>query len=153
MAFAGIVESTGMTTQVRTSYLPTEIFWGHVLAPLVTYQKENGQYKIDYTRFHNTIPMQSMPECSARQLASSSGVFPSDDDDLGPDSDSSFAGYFTSPVGPKPPSTNRLRMLRLMSTSLKTRKTRRDKGKAEKTDGVGGGGSREAPGNSNHQTG
>ncbi len=25
----GIVESTGMTTQARTSYLPTEILWGH----------------------------------------------------------------------------------------------------------------------------
>ncbi|CAG0924329.1 unnamed protein product, partial [Notodromas monacha] len=25
----GIIESTGMTTQARTSYLPNEIFWGH----------------------------------------------------------------------------------------------------------------------------
>ena len=25
----GVVESTGATTQARTSYLPTEILWGH----------------------------------------------------------------------------------------------------------------------------
>ncbi|ESN90489.1 hypothetical protein HELRODRAFT_122071, partial [Helobdella robusta] len=53
----GIVESTGMTTQVRTSFLPREILWGHRLAPLLTYQKENGQYKIDYSQFHAVIPI------------------------------------------------------------------------------------------------
>ena len=47
----GIIESSGMTTQVRTSYLPSEIMWGHKLATLLTYQKDNGQYKIDYTSF------------------------------------------------------------------------------------------------------
>lgn len=64
----GTVESTGMTTQVRTSYLPSEIFWGHRLTPLVTYQKENGQYKIDYSEFDKTIPI-TMPECSAKELS------------------------------------------------------------------------------------
>lgn len=52
--------------KVRTSYLPTEIGWGQRLAPLVTYHKENGIYKIDYTQFHNTLPV-SMPECSAKE--------------------------------------------------------------------------------------
>lgn len=63
----GIVESTGMTTQVRTSYLNTEILWGHRLAPLLTYQKENGQYKIDYSQFHAVIPIQSMSHHSAKE--------------------------------------------------------------------------------------
>ena len=34
----GTIESSGMPIQLRTSYLPTEILWGHHLAPLVTYQ-------------------------------------------------------------------------------------------------------------------
>lgn len=56
-----------MTAQLRSSYLPSEILWGHHLAPLVTYQKENGNYKIDYTQFHSTIPI-TMAEYSARDF-------------------------------------------------------------------------------------
>jgi|SRR6218665_1448227 len=115
-----------MTTQVRTSYLPGEILWGHVLDPLVTYQKENGQYKIDYTRFHSVLPMRSMPECSARELAEKARI--SSDVLISPDVDDFRAGYFTTPVGLKPGS-HRLRMLRLMSGSLKMRKPRREKSK------------------------
>jgi potassium inwardly-rectifying channel subfamily J len=64
----GIVESTGMTTQARSSYLPGEILWGHRFERLVTFQKENGQYQIDFSRFHNTLPMET-PQCSAKELA------------------------------------------------------------------------------------
>ena len=64
----GIVESTGMTTQARSSYLPGEVLWGHRFERLVTFQKENGQYQIDFSRFHNTIPVDT-PNCSARELA------------------------------------------------------------------------------------
>lgn len=64
----GTVESTGMTAQVRTSYLPSECLWGHRMAPLVTYQKDDGQYRVDFTQFHATIPC-DMPECSAREFA------------------------------------------------------------------------------------
>ena len=63
----GTVEPTGMCTQVRTSYLPSEIIWGHQLASLITYKKENGKYFIDYTQFHNTIPVE-MDETSAREF-------------------------------------------------------------------------------------
>ncbi|ELU17004.1 hypothetical protein CAPTEDRAFT_3998 [Capitella teleta] len=63
----GIVESTGMTTQARTSYLPGEILWGHRFERLVTYQKENGEYMIDYSRFHCTVPV-DIPQCSAKKL-------------------------------------------------------------------------------------
>lgn len=63
----GIVESTGMTAQARTSYLPSEILWGHRFSKLVTYQKYNGAYQIDYSLFHNTYPVNT-PRCSAREL-------------------------------------------------------------------------------------
>ena len=63
----GIVESTGMTTQARTSYLPGEILWGHRFERLVTFQKENGEYQIDYSRFHATIPVE-IPQVSAKVL-------------------------------------------------------------------------------------
>lgn len=62
----GIVESTGGTAQIRTSYLPSEILWGYRLAPLMTYQTENGHYKIDYTQFHQVLPLNSMPPWSAK---------------------------------------------------------------------------------------
>ena len=64
----GIVESTGMTTQARTSYLPGEILWGHRFERLVTFQKENGEYQIDYSRFHSTIAVE-IPQCCAKDLA------------------------------------------------------------------------------------
>ena len=64
----GIVESTGMTTQARTSYLPNEILWGHCFERLVTYQRDTSQYMIDYSRFHSTIAV-DMPSYSAKQLS------------------------------------------------------------------------------------
>lgn len=59
-----------MCPQVRTSYLPAEILWGHRLTPLVTYQKENGHYTIDHKQFHSVIPV-NIPQCSARMQAES----------------------------------------------------------------------------------
>ena len=37
-----------MTTQARSSYLVNEILWGHRFEKLITFQKEDGTYKIDY---------------------------------------------------------------------------------------------------------
>lgn len=74
----GTVENTGMTAQVRTSYLPAEILWGYRLAPLVTYQKENGHYTIDHRLFHHVIPVVMSP-ASAHTLddyGPGSGAFP-----------------------------------------------------------------------------
>jgi len=56
----------GSTAQIRTSYLPTEILWGQRLTPLMTYQKLNGQYEIDFKQFHNAIAV-PMPEYSAKE--------------------------------------------------------------------------------------
>jgi len=56
-----------MTTQARTSYLPEEILWGHRFERLVSFQKENCQYLIDYSKFHWTVAV-DIPQCSAKEL-------------------------------------------------------------------------------------
>ncbi|CAF3582751.1 unnamed protein product [Rotaria socialis] len=63
----GIIESTGMTTQARTSYLPSEIVWGYRFERLITFQRNDGLYRIDYSRFHLTYPV-DMITCSAKEL-------------------------------------------------------------------------------------
>ncbi|PAA52468.1 hypothetical protein BOX15_Mlig015253g1 [Macrostomum lignano] len=65
----GIIESTGMTTQARSSYLPSEIRWGHRFERLITYQKDNGEYQINYEKFHATREIPRFPRCSAKDLA------------------------------------------------------------------------------------
>lgn len=42
----GIVESTGMTTQARSSYLPGEILWSHRFQSAVSYRPEAEQYEV-----------------------------------------------------------------------------------------------------------
>ncbi|KAG8433912.1 hypothetical protein GDO86_012324 [Hymenochirus boettgeri] len=62
----GVVETTGITTQARTSYLPEEIVWGHRFVPIVT--EEEGSYSVDYSKFGNTVKVHG-PLCSAKDLA------------------------------------------------------------------------------------
>ncbi|ETN59717.1 inwardly rectifying K+ channel protein [Anopheles darlingi] len=63
----GVVESTGMTTQARSSYLPSEILWGHRFESVVSFKRETGEYEVDYTTFNDTYEVDT-PLCSARQL-------------------------------------------------------------------------------------
>ncbi|CAG9584738.1 unnamed protein product [Danaus chrysippus] len=63
----GVIESTGMTTQARSSYLPSEILWGHRFETMVSFRKETGEYEVDYTRFNNTYEVDT-PLCSSKQL-------------------------------------------------------------------------------------
>ncbi|KAI5728835.1 hypothetical protein M8J77_021876 [Diaphorina citri] len=63
----GTTESTGQTTQAKTSYLPSEILWGHRFEPLVRYNREKVAYEVDYALFHNTNQVDT-PLCSAREL-------------------------------------------------------------------------------------
>ncbi|VEN39565.1 unnamed protein product [Callosobruchus maculatus] len=63
----GVIESTGMTTQARSSYLPSEILWGHRFQSLITFKKDTGEYEVDYALFNNTIEVDT-PLCSAREL-------------------------------------------------------------------------------------
>jgi len=106
-----------MTTQVRTSYLPSEILWSYHLAPLMTYQKENGQYKIDYTQFQHVIPLNTMPSWSAKQHHERRGS------DTVYDADHSTSGYFTTVVRSN---TYNQSVLKRMRNSIRRRTASRD---------------------------
>ena len=97
----GIVESTGMTTQARTSYLPAEILWGHRFERLVTYKRDDGQYLVDYSHFNRTMPVDTSPE-SARERAYSSAAAGADDDD---DDSQNFCERQHSAFADRSPST------------------------------------------------
>ncbi|XP_038661980.1 ATP-sensitive inward rectifier potassium channel 11-like [Scyliorhinus canicula] len=49
----GVVETTGITTQARTSYLAEEILWGRRFVAVVSH--EDGHYSVDYSKFGNTV--------------------------------------------------------------------------------------------------
>ncbi|XP_068134055.1 ATP-sensitive inward rectifier potassium channel 8 [Hyperolius riggenbachi] len=61
----GVVETTGITTQARTSYVTEEIIWGHRFVSIVS--EEEGVYSVDYSKFGNTMKV-ATPRCSAREL-------------------------------------------------------------------------------------
>lgn len=63
-----------MTTQARSSYLPSEILWGHRFQNLVTFKKESGEYEVDYAVFNNTVEVDT-PLCSAKQLDEHRAMF------------------------------------------------------------------------------
>lgn len=56
-----------MTTQARSSYLPNEILWGYRFENLVTFNKDLGEYAVDYSLFNNTYQVNT-PLYSAREL-------------------------------------------------------------------------------------
>ncbi|XP_030066885.1 ATP-sensitive inward rectifier potassium channel 12 [Microcaecilia unicolor] len=62
----GMVEATAMTAQARSSYLASEILWGHRFEPVLF--EEKNQYKIDYSHFHKTYEVPSTPRCCAKDL-------------------------------------------------------------------------------------
>nr|XP_033335904.1 uncharacterized protein LOC117226056 isoform X2 [Megalopta genalis] len=64
----GTIESTGQTTQARSSYLPQEILWGHRFEPMVTYSKDRQGYEVDYSLFNSTTQVDT-PLCCGRELA------------------------------------------------------------------------------------
>ncbi|XP_061466232.1 ATP-sensitive inward rectifier potassium channel 11 [Rhineura floridana] len=70
----GVVETTGITTQARTSYLADEILWGQRFVPIVT--EEDGQYSVDYSKFGNTLKVPT-PNCTARQLEENRSILDS----------------------------------------------------------------------------
>ncbi|XP_072327879.1 ATP-sensitive inward rectifier potassium channel 8-like [Scyliorhinus torazame] len=61
----GVVETTGITTQARTSYISEEILWGYRFVPVVS--EEDGTYSVDYSKFGNRVKV-ATPRCSAREL-------------------------------------------------------------------------------------
>ncbi|XP_072758944.1 G protein-activated inward rectifier potassium channel 3 isoform X2 [Anoplolepis gracilipes] len=63
----GVIESTGMTTQARSSYLPSEILWGHRFQSMISFRKDTGEYEVNYSLFNNTYEVDT-PLCSAADL-------------------------------------------------------------------------------------
>ncbi|XP_067090549.1 potassium inwardly rectifying channel subfamily J member 11, like [Osmerus mordax] len=61
----GVVETTGITMQARTSYTPDEILWGRRFVSIMT--EEDGRYSVDYSKFGNTVSVR-MPALSAKEL-------------------------------------------------------------------------------------
>ncbi|OCT72307.1 hypothetical protein XELAEV_18035280mg [Xenopus laevis] len=61
----GMVEATGMTCQARSSYVDSEVLWGHRFIPVLTLEK--GFYEVDYTTFHDNYETPT-PSCSAKEL-------------------------------------------------------------------------------------
>lgn len=63
----GTVESTGQSVQSRSSFIGTEILWGHRFEPVVSYNKERQGYEINYAKFDSTTPVDT-PLCSGAEL-------------------------------------------------------------------------------------
>lgn len=61
----GVIESTGQSTQVITSYTANDILWGHKFETILTVDEQNREYDVDFSKFHKTI---SIPLESVREL-------------------------------------------------------------------------------------
>ncbi|KAK7926032.1 hypothetical protein WMY93_008342 [Mugilogobius chulae] len=58
----GTAESTSSSCQVRTSYIPQEIQWGHTFLPIISKTK-TGKYCVDFSNFSRSVPV-STPHCA-----------------------------------------------------------------------------------------
>jgi potassium inwardly-rectifying channel subfamily J, other len=63
----GGVESTGLAAQARTSYLGSEILWGHRFQSTISYREKIGEYGADFDVFHKTFKVNTH-EISAKEL-------------------------------------------------------------------------------------
>ena len=63
----GVTESTSMTFQARTSYLPREILWGHRFESMMIYRRDNNKYQVNFSAFHSTYEVDT-PLCSSNDL-------------------------------------------------------------------------------------
>lgn len=64
----GIVESTGMNTQAKTSYLANEMCWGYDFVNVISennFDEETGKYWVDFGKHDETIKI-DLPDLSAR---------------------------------------------------------------------------------------
>uniref|UniRef100_A0AAQ4R4F3 Potassium inwardly rectifying channel subfamily J member 1b n=1 Tax=Gasterosteus aculeatus aculeatus TaxID=481459 RepID=A0AAQ4R4F3_GASAC len=50
----GTAESTSSSCQVRTSYVPQEIQWGHSFLPIISRTK-TGKYRVDFSNFSKSV--------------------------------------------------------------------------------------------------
>lgn len=59
--------STGQPSQSRTSYISSEILWGHRFVPCVDYNNEKEHYIVNSKKF-NALSVCDIPLCSAKKL-------------------------------------------------------------------------------------
>ncbi|XP_023331211.1 ATP-sensitive inward rectifier potassium channel 12 [Eurytemora carolleeae] len=61
-----IVEPTGNNTQARSSFIPSEILWGHRFDSMVSYLKHKGVYAVDCCGMNQVSPDHITPMISAK---------------------------------------------------------------------------------------
>ncbi|CAG2055091.1 unnamed protein product [Timema podura] len=62
----GTIEATDQIFQIKSSYLPNEIFWGQRFHSVVSYNKDLWSYEVDYNMFNCTYHVDT-PLRSARE--------------------------------------------------------------------------------------
>lgn len=67
----GSIESTGQSMQARTSYLPSEIFWGCRFDEMLKFNKFICEYEVDYSKFEAITLMNDVMPISTNALKNS----------------------------------------------------------------------------------
>ncbi|KAL3877913.1 hypothetical protein ACJMK2_035555 [Sinanodonta woodiana] len=65
--FSGVVSATSRAIQLKTSYIPCDIIWGHRFVTLGQKIDRLDRHIVDFEHFDQTYPAPS-PNCSAREL-------------------------------------------------------------------------------------
>jgi len=63
----GTSETSNMTFQARTSYLPHEIQWGQRFEQMLIYRRDQNKFQVNFSAFHSTYEV-ATPLCSAHTL-------------------------------------------------------------------------------------
>lgn len=63
----GTIETTSMNFQARSSYLPSEIMWGHRYEPMMLFRKDHNKFQVNFSAFHTTYEVDT-PLCSSSEL-------------------------------------------------------------------------------------
>lgn len=63
----GTLETTGEFCQARTSYLPSEILWGHRFDRIEEFDSGNGRWEIDFSGFNDVVYITNIRH-SAKEL-------------------------------------------------------------------------------------
>ncbi|XP_071813519.1 G protein-activated inward rectifier potassium channel 3-like [Apostichopus japonicus] len=64
----GVLEQTGLIMQARTSYLPSEILWGHRFSSkFITPHDDHEHLTVDYREFNTTYQVHGAFSCSAKE--------------------------------------------------------------------------------------
>jgi hypothetical protein len=66
----GTVESTGQSTQARTSYLPMEIKWNHVFEPLIVETPKTRKATLDFSKFNTVKHVDLLKELKTKRVLS-----------------------------------------------------------------------------------